>query len=76
MQRNDRLHGSVDRVANADRRKGGSVVTYAVAGFMLVALAVYLATAYFADEPAEVESGAPAVGGPAADGASPRAGEE
>ena len=33
------------------RRDSGSVVTYAVAIFMLLALMVYLAVAFFAEEP-------------------------
>lgn len=33
------------------KQREGSVVTYSVAGFMLIALLFYLAVAFFADDP-------------------------
>lgn len=51
MERLD-LTGEAPRNLPADRKRiGGSVVTYAVAGFMLVALLFYLTVAFFADDP-------------------------
>lgn len=46
------------------RDQRGNVVTYAVTAFMIVALAIYLAMAFFADDRGE---GSPGVGSPAAD---------
>ena len=40
----------------ARRREAGSVVTYAVAIFMLAALLFYLVVAFFAEEPKELEN--------------------
>lgn len=45
------------------RRQRGSVVTYVVAAFMLVALLVYLGAAYFADEPGSASTGAEVIEG-------------
>ena len=57
LSRESREIGAV--CAASPRREEGSVVTYSVAIFMLVALLVYLVMAYFADEPAPGEVEAP-----------------
>jgi hypothetical protein len=66
MSCNERSHstqpGSRAGHRRVGRREGGSVVTYVVTGFMIVALAIYLAVAFFGDEggPAPPDAPTPA----------------